>query len=70
MNGFFWPLYGDADEMVFRYAPSREHRHVEAFLGDFRGTLLSDGYEAYAGLRQRQRRGDTRAMLGPLPASF
>lgn len=47
-QGYFWPIYGDTDEMVFRYAPSREHRHVEAFLGDFRGTLLSDGYEAYA----------------------
>ncbi|MFU8766011.1 MAG: IS66 family transposase, partial [Haliea sp.] len=47
-QGYFWPIYGDTDEIVFRYAPSREHRHVEAFLGDFRGTLLSDGYEAYA----------------------
>jgi transposase len=47
-QGYFWPMYGDADEIVFRYAPSREHRHVETFLGDFQGTLLSDGYEAYA----------------------
>jgi len=47
-QGYFWPMYGDADEMVFRYAPSREHRHVTTFLGDFQGTLLSDGYEAYA----------------------
>ena len=34
-------------EIVFHYAPSREHRHVEAFLGDFSGTLLSDGYQGY-----------------------
>ncbi|MBK6510571.1 MAG: transposase [Haliea sp.] len=47
-QGYFWPLYGDADEMVFRYAPSREHRHVTTFLGEFQGTLLSGGYEAYA----------------------
>jgi len=47
-QGYFWPIYGEADEMVFRYAPSREHRHVETFLGGFQGTLLSDGYEAYA----------------------
>ena len=47
-QAYFWPMYGDADEMVFRYAPSRAHSHVEAFLGDFSGTLLSDGYEAYA----------------------
>ena len=47
-QAYFWPIYGDADEMVFHYAPSRAHEHVQAFLGDFNGTLLSDGYEAYA----------------------
>lgn len=47
-QAYFWPLYGDADEMVFRYAPSRAHSHVQTFLGDYSGTLLSDGYEAYA----------------------
>ena len=33
--------------VVFHYAPSREHRHVEAFLWDYSGTLLSDGYQCY-----------------------
>jgi transposase len=47
-QGYFWPIYGDDDEIVFHYAPTREHRHVQALLGDFSGTLLSDGYEAYA----------------------
>ena len=47
-TGGLWPVYGDADEVVFPYAPTREHRHVHAFLGQFRGTRLSDGYEAYA----------------------
>jgi transposase len=47
-QGYFWPIYGDDDEIVFHYAPSREHRHVQEFLGSFSGTLLSDGYEAYA----------------------
>ena len=47
-TGWLWPVYGDADEVVFHYAPSRAHRHVHDFLGHFRGTLLSDGYEAYA----------------------
>ena len=47
-QGYFWPMYGDADEIVFRYAPTREHCHVQRFLGDFQGTLLSDGYNAYA----------------------
>jgi transposase len=47
-QAYLWPIYGARDEIVFHYAPSREHRHVETFLGDFRGTLLSDGYAAYA----------------------
>ena len=47
-QGYFWPIHGEDDEIVFPYAPTREHKHVEAFLGEFRGTLVSDGYEAYA----------------------
>ncbi len=47
-QAYFWPMYGEDDEIVFGYAPSREHHHVQALLGEFRGTLLSDGYEAYA----------------------
>ena len=47
-QAYLWPIYGQDHEIVFHYAPSREHRHVKAFLGeDFAGTLLSDGYEAY-----------------------
>ena len=56
-TGWFWPVYGDGDEIVFHFAPSREHRHVRSFLGEFRGTLLTDGYEgyaAYAGTRPGQ----------------
>ena len=47
-TGWLWPVYGDRDEVVFHYAPTRAHRHVHAFLGEFRGTLLTDGYDAYA----------------------
>jgi hypothetical protein len=53
-QAYFWPIYGEADEIVFHYAPSREHRHVSAMLGDFRGVLLSDGYEAYAAYAKRK----------------
>jgi hypothetical protein len=53
-QAYFWPMYGEADEIVFHYAPSREHRHVETWLGEFRGTLLSDGYEAYAAYAKRK----------------
>ncbi|MDN5872722.1 MAG: IS66 family transposase [Nitrococcus sp.] len=48
-QAYFWPVYGQADEIAFYYAPSRAGAHVHAMLGkDFTGTLLSDGYEAYA----------------------
>ena len=53
-TGWLWPVYGDADEVVFHYAPSRAHRHVHAFLGEYRGTLLSDGYDAYAAYAARR----------------
>ena len=47
-KGWLWPVYGHSDEVVFHDAPSRAHRHVHAFLGEYCATLLSDGYEAYA----------------------
>lgn len=47
-QAYFWPIYGEDDEIVFHYAPSRAHHHVQTFLGAFSATLLSDGYEAYA----------------------
>jgi len=47
-QGYFWPIYGDDNEVVFPFATSRSHSHVQTFLGPFTGTLLSDGYEAYA----------------------
>ena len=47
-QGYFWPIYGEDHEVVFPFATSRSHAHVQTFLGSFTGTLLSDGYEAYA----------------------
>lgn len=46
-TAYFWPLYGDRGEVVFPYASSRAHAHAKAILGDWEGTLLSDGYSAY-----------------------
>lgn len=52
--GWFWPLYGDRDEVVFTFAASRGRQHIETVLRqDFRGTLLSDGYAAYARYAQQ-----------------
>jgi len=53
-TAYFWPIYGDRDEVVFPYASSRAHAHVEALLGDFAGTLVSDGYGAYPAYAERR----------------
>jgi transposase len=48
---YFWPVYGEHDEVCFPHFESRRHEHVQQALGLKRkpGTvLLSDGYEAYA----------------------
>jgi len=48
-QGWYWPLYGDADEIVFTYSNSRGRQHIESVLKDrFTGVLVSDGYSAYA----------------------
>ena len=48
-QGYYWPLYGDQDEIVFTYSESRARRVIEQLLDNqFSGTLLSDGYKAYA----------------------
>ena len=46
-QAYLWPIYGEHGEVVFHYAPSRAHAHVETFLQGFTGTLISDGYSAY-----------------------
>ena len=48
-HGYYWPIFGDRDEIVFTYSQSRARRVIEAILNHhFTGTLLSDGYSAYA----------------------
>lgn len=44
---FFWPVYGDRDEVLFPWFRSRAAPHVREVLGEYRGTLLTDGYAAY-----------------------
>ncbi len=53
-TAYFWPLYGDQDEVSFPYAPSRSKRHAEEILGPYCGTLLTDGYHAYASYAERR----------------
>jgi transposase len=49
-TGYFWPIYGQADEVCFPFFPSRSHEHVRKLLGlqpAVDAVLITDGYEAY-----------------------
>jgi transposase len=46
-TGYFWPLYGDQDEIAFPFAASRAQAVVREALGSFCGVLLTDGYAVY-----------------------
>src|SRR6267142_309205 len=46
-QGYFWPLYGDKDEVAFPFAASRGQVVVREALGQFCGVLLTDGYIVY-----------------------
>ena len=48
-QAYFWPIYGDQDEIYFSYSSTKAQSHVPSMLGDkFEGVLLSDGNDAYA----------------------
>ena len=47
---YFWPVYGERDEICFLYYPSRAAQHVQDALGlkpPDGAVLLTDGYAAY-----------------------
>lgn len=49
-TGYFWPIYGERDEVCFPFHPSRSATFVSAALGlssTQDSVLLSDGYAAY-----------------------
>ena len=54
-QGYFWPLYGDKDEVAFPYSRTRAHATVREILGAYCGTLLTDGYEAYERYAAREK---------------
>jgi len=50
-NAYFWPLYGEQDEVCFLYYPNRSAKNIEDALGlspPEGAVLLSDGYVAYS----------------------
>lgn len=69
---YFWPVYGQLDEVCFPFFESRRAEHIEQALGMSHAegaVLLSDGYSAYAhyaqkaGLTHAQCWAHTRRML-------
>lgn len=53
---YFWPVYGEHDEVCFPFFESRAHGNVEKALGltrDKGAVLLSDGYGAYSAYAQK-----------------
>jgi transposase len=46
-GAYFWPLYGDRDEVAFPFATSRSLAVPRQLLASFKGKLLTDGYRVY-----------------------
>ena len=53
-QGYFWPVYGDQDEVAFPFATSRGHQHAVEILGEYCGTLISDDYKAYEAYAEKR----------------
>lgn len=46
-TGYFWPIYGDRDEIAFPFAPTRGSEVVREVLKEYCGVLVTDGYRVY-----------------------
>jgi transposase len=46
-KSYFWPMFGDKNEIAFTWSKSRGFIHAKNQLEGFKGTLLTDGYSAY-----------------------
>lgn len=57
---YFWPVYGERDEVVFTWSESRSRIHAAQQLQHFRGTLLTDGYDVYARVVRELNRDESR----------
>ena len=55
-TAYFWPVYGEGDEVCFPFFPSRDGDQVRAVLGASHAAdavLLTDGYAAYQSYAQK-----------------
>ena len=46
-QAWYWPLFGDQNEIAFHFSPSRARKVVDGLLAGFNGTLVTDGYPVY-----------------------
>jgi len=46
-TGYFWPIYGDKDEIAFPFSASRGEKLIREALSEFCGVLVTDGYKVY-----------------------
>lgn len=46
-QGWYWPIYGEQNEVYFHFSSSRGAKVVHSLLQGYNGKLLSDGYSAY-----------------------
>ena len=46
-TAYFWPIYGDRDEIAFPFAATRGSAVVREALKEYVGVLVSDGYQVY-----------------------
>ncbi len=55
-QAYYWPVYGDQDEVAFPFATSRGHGHAVEILGEYCGTLISDDYKAYEAYAEKRKK--------------
>jgi transposase len=46
-QSYFWPMYGDKDEVAFLFSSSRSRSLLDLALTSYKGIILCDGYAAY-----------------------
>jgi transposase len=44
---YFWPVFGDKNEVAFPFSTSRRFSNVKEILSEWCGVLVTDGYKAY-----------------------
>jgi transposase len=50
---WYWPVYGEDDEVAFTFSTTRGQSHLQQLLPNFKGTLLTAGHSAYSSYVKR-----------------